>query len=66
MEIVLASQSPRRQELLARLGLTFTVQAADLDETMDPSRPPAAERGREKTKWRKICGFFLTKPERGL
>ena len=43
MEIVLASQSPRRQELLARLGLTFTVRAADLDETMDPSRPPAAE-----------------------
>jgi septum formation protein len=30
---VLASASPRRRELLAQLGLRFTVAAADLDET---------------------------------
>ena len=38
MELILASQSPRRRELLARLGLSFRVLAADIDETMDPGR----------------------------
>lgn len=32
-EIILASQSPRRQELLRDLGLQFKVQAMDVDET---------------------------------
>ncbi|MCP5158585.1 MAG: septum formation inhibitor Maf [Gammaproteobacteria bacterium] len=31
--LVLASTSPFRRELLARLGLTFAVQAPDIDET---------------------------------
>ena len=43
MELILASQSPRRRELLARLGLSFRVCAADIDETMDPSRPASDE-----------------------
>ncbi|RYZ32211.1 MAG: septum formation inhibitor Maf, partial [Myxococcaceae bacterium] len=30
---VLASASPRRKDLLAQLGLRFTVAAADIDET---------------------------------
>ena len=34
---VLASQSPRRRELLSMLGLTFEIITADIDETMDPS-----------------------------
>lgn len=34
MKLILASQSPRRRELLARLGLEFSVFAADVDETM--------------------------------
>ena len=42
MNLILASQSPRRRELLRMLGLQFTVQAADIDETMDPALPPAA------------------------
>lgn len=37
--IILASKSPRRQELLARLGLDFTVMTEDIDETMDPAVP---------------------------
>ena len=40
MDIILASQSPRRRELLARMGLSFTVHAADIDEHMDRSLPP--------------------------
>ena len=43
MELILASQSPRRRELLARLGLTFTIRPADIDETMDPARSPFDE-----------------------
>ena len=43
MELILASQSPRRRELLERLGLHFTVRAADIDETMDPGKPPFDE-----------------------
>ena len=37
--IILASKSPRRQELLGRLGLDFTVMTEDIDETMDPAIP---------------------------
>lgn len=38
--LILASQSPRRHELLRQMGLQFTVKVADIDETMDPSKPP--------------------------
>lgn len=43
MELILASQSPRRRELLAQMGLCFTVHAADIDETMDPGLPAGQE-----------------------
>jgi septum formation protein len=49
--IVLASQSPRRSELIGRLGLEFAVEPADIDESYrDGETPPAhAERlAREK------------------
>lgn len=39
MAVILASQSPRRQQLLGQIGLQFTVSVADIDETMDPSLP---------------------------
>jgi septum formation protein len=39
---VLASGSPRRRELLAGLGLAFSVRAADVDETPFPGEAPAA------------------------
>ena len=35
--ILLASNSPRRRELLEKLGLPFTVMTEDVDETMDPA-----------------------------
>ena len=37
MSVILASQSPRRKELLGLLNIPFTVRVADIDETMDPS-----------------------------
>ena len=43
MAIILASKSPRRQELMRLLGLEFTIHTADVDETMDPARPPEQE-----------------------
>jgi len=42
MTLILASQSPRRQALLAALGLTFAVDAADVDETPLPGEAPDA------------------------
>ena len=33
-KLILASQSPRRRELLAQLGYQFTVQVSDIDETV--------------------------------
>ena len=36
MELILASQSPRRRELLGLFRLPFVIRVADIDETMDP------------------------------
>ena len=35
MALILASKSPRRQQLLRQLGLSFTVRVTDADESMD-------------------------------
>ena len=43
MELILASQSPRRRELLKLFGLPFTICVADVDERMDPAKPAAEE-----------------------
>ena len=43
MNLILASQSPRRRELLGLTGLEFIVRAADIDETMDSGRAPFDE-----------------------
>ncbi len=40
--LVLASASPRRRELLAQLGVVFTVAAVDVDESPYPGERPAA------------------------
>ena len=38
--LILASASPRRAELLRQLGLRFQVQPADIDETMGENESP--------------------------
>lgn len=38
--LVLASQSPRRQELLRNAGIEFTVQPADVNEDLLPNEEP--------------------------
>ena len=40
MNLILASQSPRRRELLAVLGIPFTVMHASIDETPQPGEDP--------------------------
>ena len=46
MNVILASASPRRKELLGLFGVPFVIRAADIDETMDPDRTPFDEVGR--------------------
>ena len=43
MRLILASQSPRRKELLGLFHIPFTVQVADIDETMDATKSPGDE-----------------------
>lgn len=43
MNVILASQSPRRKELMGLFGIPFTIRVADIDETMDPDKPPFEE-----------------------
>ena len=38
--MILASASPRRRELLASLGLTFTVDPSGIDEALEAGLPP--------------------------
>lgn len=39
-KIILASQSPRRKQLLQKMGVSFTVVPSDFDEYLDDSRSP--------------------------
>ena len=43
MNLILASQSPRRRELLGLFHIPFTVRVADIDEAMDPNKAPFDE-----------------------
>ncbi|MEO8586042.1 MAG: Maf family protein [Acidobacteriota bacterium] len=58
--LVLASSSPRRRELLAALGLTFSVRHADVDESLLPSESAfdAAERLARTKAERVAAGSF--------
>jgi septum formation protein len=40
MKLILASASPRRQELLCTLGYEFTAEVADVNETLEEKLPP--------------------------
>ena len=46
MQLILASASPRRKELLGLFHIPFLIRVADIDETMDPEASPADEVGR--------------------
>jgi septum formation protein len=62
--IVLASASPRRQELLRNAGIAFTVQAADINEA-----PLAGETPRdcaERLAREKALAVFQTRPQDGV
>ena len=39
--LILASQSPRRAELLSQIGVPFTILSADIDETLLPTETPS-------------------------
>ena len=43
MELILASKSPRRAELMGLFKKPFVIRVADADETMNPNAPAAAE-----------------------
>ena len=43
MQLILASASPRRKELLSLFHIPFTIRVADIDETMDPAKAPCDE-----------------------
>ena len=40
MEIILKSSSPRRKELLSKMGYDFTIKVFDVDETIDLNKTP--------------------------
>ena len=46
MQLILASASPRRKELLGLFHIPFVVRVADIDETMDPDKSAFDEVGR--------------------
>lgn len=50
MQLILASGSPRRKELLSLFHIPFTVIPADVDETMDPAKAPCDEVARLSAK----------------
>jgi septum formation protein len=59
--LVLASASPRRQELLRNAGISFTVQPADIDETPLPGEPPRA--CAERLAQEKALAVWGTRPQ---
>lgn len=42
VHVILASQSPRRRELLSQIGIVHDVRPADIDETVWPGEEPVA------------------------
>ena len=43
MQLILASQSPRRKELMGFFRVPFIIRVADIDETMDPGKSASEE-----------------------
>ncbi len=60
MNLILASQSPRRRELLGLFQIPFSVKVTHIDETMDPDLTPAQAVGQVS---RKKAGAVERGPE---
>ncbi len=61
MKWILASASPRRKELLAKLGIPFEVIVSDCDETLPPDTP--ADRAAELLARRKAEAVAAEHPD---
>jgi len=59
--LILASASPRRQELLRNAGIPFTVQAADIDES--PRAGEGAQECAERLAQEKALAVFQRQPQ---
>ena len=60
-QLILASQSARRRELLAKVGIPFVVDAADIEETIDLTKP--IEEEIQHLAWRKAKAVLLRHEE---
>ena len=56
--IVLASASPRRQQLLASMGLSFEVAVSHVDEALHQDSPPALARHLSLSKARAVADIY--------
>lgn len=61
MELILASQSPRRRELMNLVATAFTCQTSQADETLPPDTPP--EKAVETLALRKALAVRAQLPE---
>ena len=62
--LLLASGSPRRRELLARLGVRFTIHSPDIDERPQPDEDPVAYVERlARLKARVVSTMWARKPD---
>ncbi|MGA8272106.1 MAG: Maf family protein [Candidatus Sulfotelmatobacter sp.] len=59
--LVLASASPRRQELLRNAGIQFTVQPADINESVAPGESP--QNCAERLAQEKALAVFQSQPQ---
>lgn len=58
IDIVLASGSPRRKELLEREGVEFTVRVSEVDESLEPDLLRQPEEAAKKLAERKACAVL--------
>ncbi len=66
MVLVLASASPRRQQLLRNARIAFTVQPADVPELFHPGESPNAVAERlARAKAEAVAGYFPSQPVLG-